>query len=376
MTTLSLGLTTPHTTTIPAGNGNLTPPLSGKMFVGYDIDYNLTLGYVKISFDSYITRMLERFANVDLSKGAPFRELIGCLIWVTGNLHAQELIRVKTHGAHLNNFTEVEYDHAIQSMHIIAALAPYGIVYRRGGADKVCIPPDARPDKIVDVSSPALTPHRGHYDMINEFEQNDLYTGDDYDPARRFAVYPVNPRYTITQYVDSSFAQDPLNRSVTGALTLVNGGPLIWSIIKEGLVVDSTTCAETLAYSTGIKDIKYVEMRFRFFHLQPFKPYTMYTDSTAAKLLACNPNKLGRVRHLGIRHHLVKCYIQVGEVHLVYCITESMLADAFTKICDAAQRRNLGLRFYNDCIFEDGRFYKHPCLEHDCVVRVISSSST
>ena len=27
----------------------------GTMFVGYDIDYNLVAGYVKSSFDSYIT---------------------------------------------------------------------------------------------------------------------------------------------------------------------------------------------------------------------------------------------------------------------------------------------------------------------------------
>ena len=71
---------------------------------------------------------------------------------------------------------------------------------------------------------------------------------------------------------------------------------------------------------------------------------------------------------------MVKCYIQIGDIVLVYCVTESMLADCFTKICDAAQKRNLGLRFYNDCIFENGRLYKHPCYEHDCIVRIITNA--
>jgi hypothetical protein len=30
----------------------------------------------------------------------------------------------------------------------------------------------------------------------------------------------------------------------------------------------------------------------------------------------------------------------------------------------------LGHRFYNDCVFEDGRFYKTPCYEHDHEVRI------
>ena len=83
---------------------------AGKMFVGYDIEYNLTAKFVKISFKSYITRMLERFADVDLSKGAPMRELIGCLIWCTQNLHGPEMIRVKSHGPRLNDFTTNDYD--------------------------------------------------------------------------------------------------------------------------------------------------------------------------------------------------------------------------------------------------------------------------
>jgi hypothetical protein len=39
---------------------------SGKMFVGCDIEHCLNEGHVKIPFTSYIARMLERFADVDL----------------------------------------------------------------------------------------------------------------------------------------------------------------------------------------------------------------------------------------------------------------------------------------------------------------------
>jgi hypothetical protein len=81
----------------------------------------------------------------------------------------------------------------------------------------------------------------------------------------------------------------------------------------------------------------------------------------------------GRVRHLNTEHHLVKYYIKIGDVELVCCVTEAQLADELYEICDSGQRRNLGLRFYNDCAFPDGRFYKTPCFEQDCVVQILTS---
>jgi len=343
---------------------------SGKMFVGYDVDYNLADGYVKLSFSSYIARMIERFAEVDLSLGAPYRELFGCISWCSQNCHGPEMVRVRSHGAALNSFTDIDYDAAIDTMHHIASLSSIGIVYRRHGAGKEFVPPSARPNKIVTMVSPPVSPHQGHFSYINEFEERDLYTADDHDDTRRFAQYPINDRYRISNYVDSSFAADHLMRSVTGSVTLLNGGPMEFQVVVEGLVVESTTSSETLGYSTAIKSVKHLELRLKFFHVQPPKPYSMYTDSSGGKLLAANPNKLGRVRHLCIRHHMVKCYIQIGDIDLIYCVTEAQLGDVMTKICDASQRLNLGLRFYNDCIFPEGRCYKVECHERDCVVRV------
>ena len=133
-----------------------------------------------------------------------------------------EMIKVKSHGPRLNNFTTTDYDDAIVTMHSVATRADIGIVYRHGGAARVFVSPSSRPDKTVNVSSPARAPHSGHYEMVDEFEQRDLYTGD--DEPHDFGSCPVNTRYSITQYVDSSFAVDPEMRSITGAVTLLCGG--------------------------------------------------------------------------------------------------------------------------------------------------------
>ena len=82
-------------------------------------------------------------------------------------------------------------------------------------------------------------------------------------------------------------------------------------------------------------------------------PYKMYTDSQACLKIATNSAKLGMVRHLEIRYHLVRCMIMSGNITMEYCITEEMLADLFTKIVTTAQDKRLATRFYNDCVMDD-----------------------
>ncbi len=80
------------------------------------------------------------------------------------------------------------------------------------------------------------------------------------------------------------------------------------------------------------------------------KPYKMYTDFQACLKIATNASKLGMVRHLEIRYHLVRCIVLSGDIVLEYCITEDMLADLFTKIVATSQDKRLSIRFYNDCV--------------------------
>jgi hypothetical protein len=63
--------------------------------------------------------------------------------------------------------------------------------------------------------------------------------------------------------------------------------------------------------------------------------------------IATNPAKLGNVRHLQIRYHLVRFCVTLGDVEMVYCITEHMVADLLTKIVTSAQDSRLCVRFYS-----------------------------
>jgi hypothetical protein len=158
---------------------------------------------------------------------------------------------------------------------------------------------------------------------------------------------PVNSRYRLVVYADASFAIGELKQSVSGFVIYLNGVPILWGSLKQTIVVDSSCSAEFVAASVGCKQLLHAENMVAFFGFNCPKPYRFYTDSTACLHIATNPTKLGNVRHLQIRYHLVRCCVCLGDLEMVYCVTEEMIADLFTKLVMAAQDSRLTVRFYS-----------------------------
>jgi hypothetical protein len=132
---------------------------------------------------------------------------------------------------------------------------------------------------------------------------------------------------------------------------VVNGVPVVWGSLRQTVVVDSSCSAEYVAASIFMKQLKAVEGVISFLDIHCIRPYPVYTDSQACKFIGDNSTELGRVRHLDVRTHMVRCYISLGDVVLIWCTIESCLADIMTKIVPSAQDDRLAIRFYNDCVF-------------------------
>jgi hypothetical protein len=162
-------------------------------------------------------------------------------------------------------------------------------------------------------------------------------------------VLPLNARYCLIVYADASFAVGDLMQSVSGHVVYLNGTPLLWASLKQTIIVDSSCSAEFVAASVACKQTIHAENMIGFLGFTCPKPYVMYTDSTACLSIASNSLRLGNVRHLAIRYHLVRCYVTIGEITMRYCITEEMVADLFTKVVAGAQDTRLAVRFYSLC---------------------------
>ena len=186
---------------------------------------------------------------------------------------------------------------------------------------------------------------------FNELREKQLYKVKDEIAAEDICPVslPINSRYRLTIYADASFAVGELKQSVSGYLVFLNGTPLLWGSLKQTIVVDSSCSAEYVAASVACEQAIHAENLIGFLGFSCSKPYTMYTDSTACLSIATNADRLGNVRHLSIRYNLIRCYVTIGEIQMIYCITEEMVADLLTKIVSGAQDNRLAVRFYNLC---------------------------
>jgi hypothetical protein len=259
---------------------------SGDRFLGTDTVYNRDQGYLKLSMTSYIETTVARFASFDLSCGVTFRELVGCLLWVTLCVLGPELLRVKDLARRSNSFTEADYSDAMKVLQRISERKLHGIVIYRNAATREALPAFRRPSP-----DEACTDDTG--DIVGSFlnevtlkslcqakavgslptSQSSYIVPDDDRVDIPRVTLPVNLRYRLMSFGDASFAIGELKQSVSGFVVYLNGVPLLWGALKQTIVVDSSCSAEFVAASIVCKQILHAEHMIAFLGFCSPKPY-------------------------------------------------------------------------------------------------------
>jgi hypothetical protein len=309
--------------------------------------------------ETYIVSIHERFHSFDVANGVPFREIVGCLLWVCLCIMGPELLRVKDLARRSNDYDEKDFMDALKVLDRVYARRTHGIVIMRGGAGSELIPSSSRSGHDEASSGPADERGDDIGDMtaVNELREKALYKvkAEIADEDIRPVILPINKNYNLIIYADASFAVGSTMQSVSGYVVYLNGTPLLWGSLKQTIVVDSSCSAEYVAASVACKQAIHSENLIGFLGFSCPKPYVLYTDSTACLSIASNALRLGNVRHLAIRYNLVRCYVTLGEITMCYCITEEMVADLLTKIVAGGQDTRLAVRFY--CLCPNGHYF-------------------
>jgi hypothetical protein len=110
-----------------------------------DTVYQHDAGYLKLSMATYIDATVARFASFDLSCGVPFRDLVGCLLWITLCVLGPELLRVKDLARRSNSFTAKDYQDGLKVLKRISERKLHGIVIYRNAATRELLPAFRRP---------------------------------------------------------------------------------------------------------------------------------------------------------------------------------------------------------------------------------------
>jgi hypothetical protein len=86
----------------------------GLRFLGMDMQYDVAAGVLTMGMDTYIQSTMERFSMFDLTLGLPYREIVGCLLWIVLCVVGPELVRVKDLAKRSNAPTISDYNDAFK----------------------------------------------------------------------------------------------------------------------------------------------------------------------------------------------------------------------------------------------------------------------
>ena len=168
--------------------------------------------------------------------------------------------------------------------------------------------------------------------------------------GRRQEGIPYEP---LCGYSDASWADDPDDRTSRAGIMLWSwGGPIEWRSCKQKSQALSSCEAEYMAASTTAQSVIWAKRLFKQFgyedlgvfgssdtateqEMEGYKPAVIYEDNTGCIHWSKNPVDHQRAKHIDLRYHYVRAKVKDGDIKLVYCETEEMMADLLTKYLSA-----------------------------------------
>src|SRR5206468_3649145 len=136
----------------------------------------------------------------------------------------------------------------------------------------------------------------------------------------------------VSGYVDSDYAGDlDRRRSTTGYVFRVHGAPVSWRSMLQSTVALSTTEAEYMAMTEGVKEALWLWGLLDDVGIKQ-ECVDVWCDSQSAIHLAKNQVHHARTKHIDVRYHFVRDVIEEGDVSLMKVHTDENPADMLTKV--------------------------------------------
>ena len=138
---------------------------------------------------------------------------------------------------------------------------------------------------------------------------------------------------SLEGYSDADWGANPDDRrSTTGYLFTLSGSCISWNSCKQPTVALSSTEAEYMALSQATKEAIWLKWLLEElgFHT-PSQASIIHSDNQGCIALGKNPVHHARTKHIDIHHHFIRERIETGEIQVVFCGTDDMLADVLTK---------------------------------------------
>src|SRR5258708_16210622 len=133
-------------------------------------------------------------------------------------------------------------------------------------------------------------------------------------------------------YSDSSLGDQTDDRHSTSSYVyILMNGAISWSSCKQRTAAQNTTEAEYMAMTNAANQVAWYRSFLTELGYSVDDPIPLHGDNKGAIDLALNPVTRRRSKHIDIKYHVIRWYIEKGYISLICTPTEEMVADGFTK---------------------------------------------
>ena len=144
-------------------------------------------------------------------------------------------------------------------------------------------------------------------------------------------------------YVDADGSMSEDRKAISGYAFIVNGGAVSWSAKRQELISLSTTESEYIAATYATKEALWLRTLISQLFGITLSATTLFSDNQSAIALAKEHQYHARTKHVDIRFHFIRWVIEDGKIRLVYCPTEEMVADVFTKALPSTKVKHFAI---------------------------------
>jgi hypothetical protein len=165
-------------------------------------------------------------------------------------------------------------------------------------------------------------------------------------------IIPNNDgKFNITQYTDSSWANEKDNRKSTGGwITTINGYPINWQSKKQQTIALSSTEAEYYALTECVNETIFIQQWFKFYgdilNNSP-TPIKVKCDNQGAIFMSDHSTNHNRTKHIDIKHFYIREIIKQNKIKIEYIPTKDQLADILTKATTTQVFKSLISKLYH-----------------------------
>jgi hypothetical protein len=151
---------------------------------------------------------------------------------------------------------------------------------------------------------------------------------------------------------DGSMHKD--RKAISGYAFMIDGSTVSWCTKRQEIISLSTTEVEYVAATHTTKEALWLTSLLGELYGDFKGPVTLYSDNQSAIALTKDHQYHARTKHINIHFHFIRWVIEQGKMKLVYCPTNDMLADTFTKALPSVKANILQRRL------------AYPKLEGEC----------